>query len=219
MACCSDLDPADSARWRFALWVALIVNAAMFFVELTAGLLAGSVSLLADGIDFAGDAANYAISLAVVGLALQWRARTALLKGFTMGAFGLWVIGQAIWHWVSGTVPDAPVMGAVAVLALIANVGVAAMLYRYREGDSNMRSVWICSRNDAYSNLAVLAAAFGVFGTGSSLPDIAVACVMAGLALHGSYTVVRHALSDLRRSAAEETRPADDAPTGEEPAR
>jgi Co/Zn/Cd efflux system component len=219
MACCPDLDPAESARWRFALWVALIVNLAMFFVELTAGLLAGSVSLLADGIDFAGDAANYAISLAVVGLALQWRARTALLKGVTMAAFGLWVIGQAVWHWVSGTVPDAPVMGAVAVLALAANVGVAAMLYRYREGDSNMRSVWICSRNDAYSNLAVLAAAAGVFGTGSSLPDIAVACVMAGLALHGSYTVIRHALSDLRHSAGETETQADDAPGREEPAR
>ncbi|XSG82817.1 MAG: cation transporter [Methyloligella sp. ZOD6] len=201
MACCSDLDPAETARWRAVLWVALAINAAMFVVELTAGLLSGSVSLLADGIDFAGDAANYAISLAVVGLALQWRARTALLKGVTMAAFGLWVIGQAVWHWWTGVVPDAPVMGAVGMLALAANVGVAVMLYRYREGDSNMRSVWICSRNDAYSNLAVLAAALGVFGTGSALPDIAVAVVMAGLALHGSTTVIRHALSDLRSAA------------------
>ncbi|WP_245290789.1 cation transporter [Methyloligella halotolerans] len=194
--------------------MALAVNLAMFVVELTAGLLSGSVSLLADGIDFAGDAANYAISLAVVGLALHWRARTALLKGVTMAAFGLWVIGQAIWHWVSGVVPDAPVMGVVGVMALAANAGVAAMLYRYREGDSNMRSVWICSRNDAYSNLAVLAAAAGVFGTGSSLPDIAVACVMAGLALHGSYTVIRHAVSELRHSSPERNPTAQEEPAG-----
>ncbi|MFD0987638.1 cation transporter [Methyloligella solikamskensis] len=205
------MDSAQTARWRAVLWVALAVNLAMFVVELTAGLLSGSVSLLADGIDFAGDAANYAISLAVVGLALQWRARTALLKGVTMAAFGIWVIGQAVWHWVSGVVPDAPVMGVVAVLALAANVGVAALLYRYREGDSNMRSVWICSRNDAYSNLAVLAAAAGVFGTGSSLPDIAVACVMAGLALHGSYTVIRHAISDIRHDKAGSEEAGDDA--------
>lgn len=208
MTCCSEIDPAETARWRAVLWAALVVNAAMFFVELTAGLMAGSVSLMADGIDFAGDAASYAISLAVAGLALQWRARAALLKGLTMAAFGLWVIGQAIWHLISGVVPDAPVMGAVGTLALVANIGVALMLYRYREGDANMRSVWICSRNDAYSNLAVLAAALGVFGTGSSLPDIAVASVMAGLALHGSFAVIRHALSDLRSAATQREAPA-----------
>jgi Co/Zn/Cd efflux system component len=183
---------------RTVLWVALAINAGMFLTEVVAGLVAGSVSLQADALDFLGDAFNYGISLAVVGLALTWRARAALFKGITMSLFGLWVIGTTAWHIAYGAVPEPFVMGAIGALALVANAAVALMLYRFRNGDSNMRSVWICSRNDVFGNLAVLFAALGVFGTGTMWPDIIVAAAMAGLALQGSATVVRHSLSELR---------------------
>jgi Co/Zn/Cd efflux system component len=159
--------PVIDDVYRRVLWVALAVNAGMFVVEIAAGLAAGSVSLQADAIDFLGDAGNYVVSLAVLGLALRWRARAALLKGATMGLFGLWVIGNAAFQAVRGTLPGAEVMGAVGLLALAANVGVAVMLFRHRGGDANRRSVWLCSRNDAIANIAVLLAALGVFGTGT----------------------------------------------------
>jgi cation diffusion facilitator family transporter len=199
MGCC-DCGPSETeitALYRRVLIWALVINAGMFGVEIVAGLVSGSVSLQADAIDFLGDAGNYGISLVVVGMALAWRARAALLKGLTMGAFGLWVAGSTLWRLFHGGVPDAATMGAVGLLALAANVSVALMLYKYRQGDSNMRSVWLCSRNDAISNVAVLAAAFGVFGTGTNWPDLAVAAVMAGLALSSAWSVIRHARSDL----------------------
>jgi Co/Zn/Cd efflux system component len=195
--CCND-EWQGPAIWRPVLWIALAINAGMFLAEIVAGLAVGSVSLQADALDFLGDALNYGISLAVVGSMLYWRARAALLKGLTMAVFGLWVISQTVWHSVHGIVPDAPVMGAIGTLALIANGAVAAMLYRFRAGDANMRSVWICSRNDVLGNIAVLIAALGVFGTGTLWPDIVVAAVMASLALQGSSTVVRHSLGELR---------------------
>jgi Co/Zn/Cd efflux system component len=199
MGCC-DCGPSEtlvtSAYRRVLVW-ALVINAVMFGVEIVAGLVSGSVSLQADAIDFLGDAGNYGISLVVVGMALAWRARAALLKGLTMGAFGLWVAGNTIWQFLHGGVPDATTMGAIGFMALVANLSVALMLYRYRQGDSNMRSVWLCSRNDAISNVAVLAAAFGVFGTGTNWPDLAVAAVMAGLALSSAWSVIRHARADL----------------------
>lgn len=183
---------------RAVLWVALAINAGMFLAEITAGLIAGSVSLQADALDFLGDTFNYAISLAVVGLALTWRARAALLKGTTMGLFGLWVIGQTVWHVAYGGVPEPYVMGAIGALALAANLAVALMLYRFRSGDSNMHSVWVCSRNDVLGNLAVLLAALGVFGTGTMWPDLIVATAMAALALQGSWIVIRHSLAELQ---------------------
>ena len=187
----------DLPRYRRILWIALWVNAAMFFVEIFAGYRSGSASLLADAIDFAGDAANYGVSLAVLGAAVAWRSRTALLKASCMIGFGLFVIGRAVWGLVYGTVPDAALMGTIAVIALVANVSVAWMLYAFREGDANMRSVWLCSRNDAVSNLAVIAAAIGVFGTHSALPDLAVAAVMAGLAISGGWSVMKQARGEL----------------------
>ncbi len=187
----------DLARYRRILWIALLVNAAMFFVEIIAGYRSGSASLLADAIDFAGDAANYGVSLAVMGAAVAWRSRTALLKASCMIGFGLFVIGRAVWGLVYGSVPDAALMGAIAVVALVANVSVAWMLYAFREGDANMRSVWLCSRNDAVSNLAVIAAAIGVFGTHSALPDLAVAAVMAALAISGGWSVMKQAKGEL----------------------
>lgn len=190
----ADLDP----RWARALWIALVVNAAMFVVEIVAGWRSGSVSLLADAIDFAGDAANYALSLAVLSMAVVWRSRVAWLKGATMAGFGVFVLGKGLWAWQAGGVPEPATMGVVGTLALAANVGVALLLYRWRSGDANMRSVWLCSRNDALGNLAVLAAAAGVFGTGSAWPDLAVAAVMAVLALGAGVSVMRQARSELR---------------------
>ncbi|MDX5446077.1 MAG: cation transporter [Zoogloeaceae bacterium] len=169
----------------------------MFVVEIIGGLKAGSVSLLADAVDFAGDAANYGLSLAVLAMGLAWRSRAALVKGATMSAFGVFVIGKTVWAAFAGVPPQAFTMGAIALLALAANAGVAAMLYAFRDGDADMRSVWLCSRNDAIGNVAVLLAAVGVFGTGSRWPDLAVAAVIAGLAVSAGLAVIRHARSEL----------------------
>ena len=197
-AACESTKSLNDPRWRRVLWVALIVNAAMFLVEMVAGAAADSRALQADALDFLGDAGNYAVSLAVVGMALAWRARAALLKSLFMLGFAAWVFGSAILAFVNGTVPDPATMGAIGALALAANVGVALLLYRYRTGDANMRSVWICSRNDAIGNVAVILAAVGVFGTGNAWPDLIVASVMAALALSGGAQVLRQALGELR---------------------
>ena len=191
---------ARDARYRRVLWVVLAINAAMFLIEIAAGLAAGSASLQADALDFLADAGNYGISLFVVGLALRYRAMAALTKGATMGLFGLWVIGTTVWHAVHGTLPSAVTMGAVGFAALLANAAVFALLWAYRAGDSNMRSVWLCSRNDVIGNVAVLLAAAGVFGTGTGWPDIIVAAVMALLALQGAVLVIRQASAELRDS-------------------
>ena len=189
-------------RYRRILWIALVLNAAMFAVELVGGYRSGSLSLLADAIDFAGDAMNYGVSLAVLSAALTWRARAAQLKALSMMAFGLFVLGRAIWAALGGGVPDAATMGVVGALALVTNVSVAWMLYAFREGDANMRSVWLCSRNDAIGNIAVMGAALGVLGTGTAWPDLAVAAVMSTLALWGGWQVLRQARSELLESAA-----------------
>jgi Co/Zn/Cd efflux system component len=199
-------EPAQSTnlpRYRRVLWIALVVNAAMFFLELAAGYQSGSVSLLADAIDFGGDAANYGVSLAVLSAGLAWRARTAVLKALCMMGFGVFVLSKAVWGLWQGVVPDAMTMGLVGTLALTANLTVAWLLYAFREGDANMRSVWLCSRNDAISNIAVMVAALGVFGTRSALPDLAVAAIMAGLALHGGWAVLRQARGELAHSGSE----------------
>ena len=191
---------AASPAYRRILWVALVVNLAMFFIEVGAGFAAQSVSLLADSLDFLGDAGNYGISLFVLGMAIRWRARASLVKAASMGVFGLWVAITTVNHALAGTVPAAPVMGLVGALALAANFGVALLLYRWREGDSNMRSVWICTRNDAIGNVAVLVGAAGVFGSGTGWPDYVVAAIMSGLALIGAFQVTRHAVAELRQS-------------------
>ena len=175
------------------------MNAMMFMVESGAGLAAGSASLQADALDFLGDTANYAISLTVVGMPLRYRASAALAKGATMGLFGLWVIGTVIWHTVHGTLPSAFTMGAVGFAALAANAASFGLLWAYRGGDANMRSAWICTRNDVLGNLAVLLAALGVFGTGTGWPDVIVATIMAGLALQGANIVVQQSLRELRQ--------------------
>jgi len=146
-------------------------------------------------------------------MALAWRARAALVKGLTMGAFGVGVLVSAGWHVIAGTVPHAELMGAVGVVALLANCGVAAMLYGFRTGEANMRSVWLCSRNDAIGNVAVLFAAIGVFGTGAGWPDITVALIMSGLAVSGAWQVIRQSIGELQARA----RPPDLTGTGSVP--
>jgi Co/Zn/Cd efflux system component len=202
-ACCTppslNLDRnRGNAGYRRVLWAVLGINAAMFLVEIGAGVAAGSASLQADALDFLGDAANYAISLFVVGMALRYRASAALAKGITMAAFGLWVIGAAIWHAAHGTLPSAFTMGTVGVAALVANFASFGLLWAYRKGDANMRSAWICTRNDVLGNIAVLLAALGVLGTGTGWPDVIVAACMAGLSLQGAFVVVRQSSAELR---------------------
>ena len=203
--CCSSqtcATPTVDPRLRKALWVALVFNAAMFFVEIGASWASGSVSLLADSIDFFGDAGNYALSLAVLGMAMSARSKAALFKAACMGACGVFVLGKALWNLQAVTPPEPATMGAVGLAALVVNAGVALMLYRFRSGDANMRSVWICSRNDALGNVAVMLAAAGVFGTGSAWPDLLVAGIMGLLALTGAWTVLRHARRELGAAAA-----------------
>jgi Co/Zn/Cd efflux system component len=198
--CCG---PAHSHRStigpnvRRVLWIALVVNLVMFVVEVAGSVKSGSVSLLADSVDFAGDAANYGIALAVLSMGLAWRSRAAMVKGLSMAAYGLYVVGNTVWMGFEGSTPEPMMMGSIAALALFANVAVAMMLYAFRDGDANMRSVWLCSRNDAVGNLAVMLAAAGVSGTGSGWPDLVVALTMGGLALSSGVAVVRQARQEL----------------------
>jgi Co/Zn/Cd efflux system component len=200
--CCQDCHIPDPQRgnrgYRRVLWIVLAVNAVMFAVEIGAGLAVGSASLQADALDFLGDAGNYAISLFVVGMTLRNRAKAALAKGATMGAFGLWVLAVALGHAMHGTLPQAFTMGGVGLAALAANALSFGLLWAYRGGDANMRSAWICTRNDVLGNVAVLLAAAGVFGMGAGWPDVVVATIMAALALQGAVVVIRQAGKELR---------------------
>ncbi len=188
----------DDARYRRVLWLALAINAVMFAVEVVFGLIADSLSLQADALDFFGDAANYAISLALLGRAIRWRAGGAAIKGGAMALFGAWVLGAAIYRVFVGGVPDAAIMGAVGLLALFANLACAVLLFRFRRGDSNMRSVWLCTRNDAIANIAVILAALAVAVTGTGWADLGVAAVIATLAVSAGISVIRQAHGELR---------------------
>src|SRR5260221_9682536 len=205
-ACCNDncaspsSAPKPDGRYRLILWIALSVNLAMFFVEIVASLVSKSVSLRADALDFLGDAANYALALAVFGMALRWRAAAALLKGVVMGAFGVWLAASTVYYALAAVVPQAEIMGAIGFVALAANVTVAALLYRYRQSDSQALSVWLCTRNDVLVNLAVIAAGAGVWASGTQWPDIAVASVIAGLAISSAARIIRQASRELRTS-------------------
>jgi Co/Zn/Cd efflux system component len=203
MSCCADVHcsaaeakPPDR-RYRRVLWIALTINATLFVIEIIAGLTAASVSLQADALDFLADTANYGISLFVIGMALRYRAAAALAKGTTMGVFGLWVMATTLWHVWHETLPQSAVMGVIGIVALGANGICFALLWSHRNGDSNMRAVWVCSRNDVMGNFAVLLAALGVFGTATRWPDVIVAAIMAYLALQGAWQVIRLALTEL----------------------
>lgn len=202
-ACCDAVAEQEvtDRRFRRVLWIALVANAVMFVVEVVASAIGDSMSLQADALDFLGDSANYAISLFVAGAVLATRARASLIKGATMAAFGLWVLGSAVHRALAGSEPDPAVMSGVAVLALVVNVAVAALLFRFRNGDSNKTSIWLCSRNDAIANLAVIAAAGGVLASGSRWPDLAVAAGIAALQLSAALQVARLARAELRFAA------------------
>jgi cation diffusion facilitator family transporter len=190
----------QSAAYKRVIWLIIAINAGMFAVEVVAGALAGSMALQADALDFLGDSATYAVSLAVIGSTLRVRATAALIKGFSLGAVGLWVLGSTLWRVLAAPVPDETVMGAVGLLAFAANLVSALLLMRWRDGDANVRSVWLCSRNDAIGNLAVIGAAGCVALSGSAWPDLIVAAGMAGLFLHSSTRVIRQARGELREA-------------------
>jgi Co/Zn/Cd efflux system component len=201
-SCCHDCHEDDPQRgnlaYRRTLWIVLAINGVMFAAEIGAGLAAGSASLQADALDFLGDAGNYAISLFVVGMALRYRAMAALAKGGTMAIFGLWVLAITGWHALHDTLPHAFTMGAVGLTALAANAASFGLLWSHRKGDANMRSAWICTRNDVLGNLAVLLAAWGVFGTSTGWPDVLVAAIMASLALQGAVMVIQQSRIELQ---------------------
>lgn len=187
----------SSPAYKRVLWLALLINLGMFVFEVFSGLKAGSVSLLADSLDFFGDAANYAVSLFVLGMALTIRAKAALLKGTSLAVFGLMVLAVTAYNLAIGKMPEPVTMGLVAFLALVSNVAVALMLYKWRDGDANMQSVWLCSRNDAIGNVAVLGAALLVGWTGTAWPDLLVAVLMAFLGLSAAKTIITQARMEL----------------------
>jgi len=199
--CCQhagcNADAPRTRRFRTVLWIALIANAAMFVIEAGASWRAESSALLADAVDFLGDSANYAVSLLALAAGAVWRSRVALLKGWTMAGYGVAVLAVAAWNVWRGAAPEPATMAAIGFAALVVNVAVAALLYAFRDGDANMRSVWLCSRNDAIGNVAVMLAAAGVFGTGTIWPDIAVAGLLAVLGLTAARSVIRQAQMEL----------------------
>ncbi len=201
-ACAEPPIAARDSVYRRVLWLVLALNLAMFALEGVAGLIARSLALQADALDFLGDAATYGITLFVLGRSIRWRASAALLKGGAMALFGLAVLGNALYRVFVVGQPEAAIMGAVGVLALAVNLTSALLLFRHRGGDSNRRSVWLCSRNDAIANVAVLAAAAGVHVTASAWPDLAVGALIAGLALTSGVKVMRQAGGELRAAPA-----------------
>lgn len=200
--CCTNQPRFDglSAAYRRALWLVIAINGGMFLTEAAAGSLAGSQALQADALDFLADTLTYGISLLVIGLPLRVRATAALAKGLSLAAMGLWVLGSTLHRVLMLGLPDAEIMGGVGLAALAANVASVLILMRYREGDANVRSVWLCSRNDAIGNLAVIAAAGGVALTGTAWPDLAVAALMAGLFLWSAARILRQALDERRHA-------------------
>ncbi len=199
---CDGIGNVEELPYRRIMWAVLAVNAAMFLIEAGAGLGAKSVALQADALDFLADAATYGITLLVLPMAIRWRARAALVKGASMALFGLWVLGATAYNAFLLDAPDALVMGSVGVLALLANLFCALLLFRFRGGDSNKRSAWLCSRNDVLGNLAVIVAASGVSATGTAWPDLAVALIMAALWVHAAVQIIRQAIAELRPAPA-----------------
>ena len=187
-----------SADYKRRLWLVIAINAAMFFVEMGAGALAGSQALQADALDFLADSLTYGISLAVIGMAVPVRAWAAFAKGASLTVMGLWVLGATLYHVFVLGVPRAEVMGAIGFLALAANVASVLILMRYKDGDSNVRSVWLCSRNHAIGNVAVMLAAVAVWATATKWPDLLVAAIMAGLFLNSSAQILRQAWREIK---------------------
>lgn len=210
--CCHDETErfkGASPRYRRILWIVIALNALMFGVEAVAGALAGSMALQADAMDFAADAATYGLTLYMIGKPDRWRAGAALIKGASLALMGAYVLGATLWRVFATGAPEPIVMGAVGFAALAVNVTAALLLFRFRDGDANVRSVWLCSRNDAIGNVAVMLAALGVFGTGTAWPDLGVAAIMAGLFLYSSASILRQSFGELRVSRRPRTVPAE----------
>ena len=184
-------------RYKRVLWTVIGINAIMFIVEMAAGKLAGSQALQADALDFLGDTLTYGMSLAVIGTSIKTRATAALVKGVSLTLMGLWVFGATAYSLLVLGVPRAEIMGGIGLMALAANVTSVLLLMRYKDGDSNVRSVWLCSRNDAIGNVAVMIAAFGVWGTSTAWPDLVVAGIMAALFLNSSFLILRQAFREF----------------------
>ena len=191
-----------SAAYKRRLWVVIAINAGMFAVEMSAGQMAGSQALKADALDFLGDALTYGISLAVIGASLSTRALAALAKGISLLLMGMWVFGSTLYHVFVLGVPQAEVMGVIGFMALAANVTSVLLLAAYKDGDANVRSVWLCSRNDAIGNVAVMIAALGVWGTATGWPDLIVAGIMAGLFLNSAWQILVQAIQERREDLA-----------------
>jgi Co/Zn/Cd efflux system component len=202
--CCGSDAKFDglSRDYKTRLWIVIAINAAMFLVEMGAGALAGSQALQADALDFLGDALTYGISLAVIGATLHIRAWAAFAKGVSLFMMGLWVFGSTAYFVLVAGLPSAEVMGIVGFLAMAANLTSVALLSKYKDGDANVRSVWLCSRNDAIGNVAVMGAAIGVWLTGTKWPDLAVAALMAGLFLTSAFSILRQSIGELRETPA-----------------
>lgn len=187
-------DPA----YRRALWIVVILNVGYGLVEMIGGFVAGSQAVKADALDFIGDGVITFLGLLAIGWSVVWRARSALIQGVFLGVLGLGVLGTTIWRVFAQTTPDPGLMGSLGLGALLVNVLAVLPLLRFREGDANMRAVWLFSRNDAIGNAAVVVAAGLVAWLGSAWPDLIVAFGIAGLFLHSSWSIVRDARSDLK---------------------
>jgi cation diffusion facilitator family transporter len=203
-SCCQDKAGELEALWgrqARVLWVVLGINAVMFVVEAVMGVLAGSLALLADSLDMLGDVLVYGFSLYVVGRSVRWRAAAALLKGIVMALFGMMVLGQAVYHIIFPEVPDFRIIGATGIVALAANLVCLALLTRHRKDDLNMKSTWLCSRNDIISNVGVLVAAVAVFALQSPWPDVAVGLMIMAVFMQSAVLVLRQSIKELRQPA------------------
>lgn len=200
-ACCGHSNSAFdgmSKDYRRRLWLVIALNAGMFAVEMVAGQAAGSKALQADALDFFGDAVTYGISLAVIGASLKTRALAALAKGGSLLLMGIWVAASTLYQVFAFGVPEAAVMGSVGFLALAVNLASVMLLVRYKDGDANVRSVWLCSRNDAIGNVAVMLAALGVWGSATAWPDLIVAGLMASLFVNSAVQILTQAIREYR---------------------
>jgi len=203
-ACCGQATfDGMSEAYKKRLKIVILLNAAMFIVEMAAGQAARSQALQADALDFLADALTYGISMAVIGASLKTRSVAAAFKGASLLLMGLWVFGSTVWRFFTAGVPEAPVMGVIGLMALAANLATVLLLVSYKDGDANVRSVWLCSRNDAIGNVAVMVAALGVWGSSAAWPDLAVAFVMASLFLSSAFQILAQSWREFRAGEAE----------------
>ena len=192
-----------SKQYKKILWLIIFINGGMFGVEMYAGVFAQSQALFADALDFLGDAFTYTISLIAIGYSLSVRSKVALFKGMTLATMGCWVLFSSVYRIFYMQTPEVFIMGSIGLLAFAANMFSVLVLLKYKEGDANVRSVWLCSRNDAIGNLMIIVAASGVWVSNSALPDILIAIVMASLFLSSAYQIIKQALAEIKQAKLE----------------